>query len=469
MKKLFYNGTILTMEKAGCEAVLIEDGRIAALGAPDELKASAGEDCEWVDLQGRCLMPAFIDGHSHLMQFANSLKLVPLSGCKSIAEVQENFRAYMAEKKVGPDDWVLGFGYDQNQLAEKRHLVREDLEAISTTNPIIVCHASYHMGTMNGKAMEYYGVHEGIEDPVGGAYGRDEQGRLTGYAEEAAYMSGPYNKIMSLDNADDYLEAAQDVYIRNGITTVQEGIITEPGIQMFQQAGQKGQLKVDVVAYVDLAKSADSIPKHPELKQYDHRLRLGGYKLFLDGSPQGKTAWMSKPYEDSGDYCGYPTLSDDKLDAYVQKALDDGQQLLAHCNGDAAAQQFINGYLHSRQKRTDTRPVMLHCQTLRDDQMPAMVDIGMLASFFVAHVYYWGDIHLKNFGPERGNNISPTGSALKAGLQFTLHQDTPVIPPNMLETVWAAVNRVSKAGVHIGPHQAISVYEALEDVTIHAA
>lgn len=149
--------------------------------------------------------------------------------------------------------------------------------------------------------------------------------------------------------------------------------------------------------------------------------------------------------------------------------MDENRQLLCHCNGDAASQQMLNAFRHSRQKTTDTRPVMVHAQTLRPDQLPQLKETGIMPSYFVAHVYYWGDVHIKNLGVERAGKISCTGSALKEGVCFTFHQDTPVIHPDMLETVSIAVNRMTKEGVLLGEDERISVMEALKAVTINAA
>jgi predicted amidohydrolase YtcJ len=174
------------------------------------------------------------------------------------------------------------------------------------------------------------------------------------------------------------------------------------------------------------------------------------------------------------DYCGYPWLKDEQAEEFCRKALDDNRQILTHCNGDAASQQFLDAYEKAFAQSTNPnkqnlRPVMIHCQTVRNDQLDRMAELKMIASIFVGHVYYWGDIHMKNFGPERGHHISPAKDALDRGLVVNFHQDTPVTKPNMMHTVWAAVNRKSRLGNLIGEEQKIGVYDALKAVTINAA
>ncbi len=216
---------------------------------------------------------------------------------------------------------------------------------------------------------------------------------------------------------------------------------------------EQNALILDIVGYVDLEHHADLIKQNPQYRSYHNRLRLGGYKLFLDGSPQGRTAWMSKPYTNSKDYCGYARYSDEQVQSMVDRALEEKTQFITHCNGDAAAQQLLDCL---KGKQQNVRPVMIHAQLLRPDQLPDVKSVSMIPSFFVAHTYYWGDIHIENFGMERAKHISCAHSAMEMNIPFTFHQDTPVIVPNMLETIWCAVNRMTKNGVCLGKRRMYS-------------
>ena len=209
---------------------------------------------------------------------------------------------------------------------------------------------------------------------------------------------------------------------------------------------------------------------------YTNRIRLGGVKIFLDGSPQGRTAWMREPYlpDSSGvnDYRGYGTMTDDEVVSAMRFAAENKTQLLAHCNGDAAAEQFLRCYevvLREHPEIRDLRFVIIHGQLMGRDQLVRAAELGVMVSFFVAHILHWGDTHIKNFGLDRASRISPAGSAARAGLRFTFHQDSPVIMPDMLETISAAVTRVTSGGVLLGEDERISVEEALRAVTLDAA
>ena len=149
-------------------------------------------------------------------------------------------------------------------------------------------------------------------------------------------------------------------------------------------------------------------------------------------------------------------------------------QALVHCNGDAAGDQFLRCFeemyaLSDNPNKENLRFTMIHCQTARKDQLEKMAQYKMVPSIFVAHVNYWGDVHLKNLGSVRGNYISPVKDALEAGLVYNFHTDTPVTKPDMLHSVWSAVNRISRKGVLVGADQRIGVYDALKGVTINAA
>lgn len=465
MKNLYYNGDILTMENSDYEAIYVEDGIIKKCGEYSRLKNEVPNDTTHIDLQGKCLMPAFIDSHSHIVSLATTLKLVDLSKTTSIDDIINTFKNHIKKNISDPEEIVIGFGYDHNFLKEKRHPSATDLDKISSTNPIIISHASGHMGVVNTKAMQLLKLNNQASDPVGGKYGRDKKGHLNGYLEEQAFFSISNHGIQNNTDLKKQILDALKIYASYGITTVQEGFMKNDEFNLLNVLALENKLYLDVIGYVDIKDHRMIYQNNPQYHQYFNHFKLGGYKLFLDGSPQGKTAWLSKPYENSGDYRGYPIYQNSEVDEYVKTALDDHVQLLTHCNGDAASKQLLDAF---NGKYTNLRPVMIHSQTLRPDQLPQLKQIGMIPSFFIAHIFYWGDIHRQNLGV-RAESISCVHSALKLDLPYTFHQDTPVIAPNMLETIWCAVKRQTKDGIILGKDERISVYNALKGITINAA
>lgn len=484
MQKLYFGGPIITMENEtdDPEAVLIDSdsGKILAVGTYEELSAQASEDgLEAVDLAGRCLMPAFIDAHSHASMAGQSVFYADLSDCHSHAEIIAVLRDFIEKRQITQEQAVFGTGYDHNFLLEQSHPDRQILDQASRQIPIVVTHVSGHLACANTIAMKLAGVTKDTPNPPGGLIEKDAAtGEPTGYFEEsgmAAVRLLVGSRIVFDEQA--MLDKMHQVYLENGITTAQDGATSESGMAFLKNAADDGQLKIDIVAYPMLSAECQKLMSANTalVETYKNRLKIGGYKLILDGSPQGRSAWMSKPYLNGPkDYCGYPRMADEEMYRLAQIAVNEGRQLLVHCNGDAASEQFLNAYeaavaASKNPARHTLRPVMIHCQTVRNDQLDRMAKLHMIASIFIGHVWYWGDIHLKNFGPERGNHISPARDALDRGIVITLHQDTPVTKPDMLHSVWCAVNRKSRDGLIIGDDQKISVYEALKAVTLDAA
>ncbi len=473
MKRYFENGIILTMEsEEAAEALLIEDGRILAAGTRAELEQLCDRTTERTDLAGMTLMPGFIDGHSHVTSVAQTFGMVNLTGAASFDEIARRMAEYKETHPLGPGKWLVGFGYDHNTLREKRHPDAAFLDAVEREHPVMISHASFHMGAVNHAALKLLEISADTPDPEGGRIGRlDGTGKPSGYLEEGAFMFvGEKIPAPTVEELKTQIQDAEQYYFSYGITTIQDGMTSPGGWSLLRAMAKEGRLTADFVAYADIRECGDMPEKEKAYRDYQGHLKFGGFKLFLDGSPQGRTAWMLTPYlGKEKDYRGYPIHSDETVRSYVQKSLDEGVQLLTHCNGDAAAEQLIRAFEEAEGKCADIRPVMIHAQLVQKGQLERMARLGMIASFFVAHVYHWGDVHAENFGPERAASISQVRTALEAGVVCDFHQDAPVIPPDMLETVWCAVNRQTRAGRRLGPEFAVTPFEALEAVTKNAA
>lgn len=500
MKKIYFGGNILTMadSRGGrVQALLIDDGRVRAAGDLADIETLAGGDAQRMDLQGSTLMPGFVDGHSHICQYADTLRCVDVSGARTGQAIADAMREALRERAQtalrsgdmsGLDAWLAGFGYDQNLLPGREHPDKHLLDGIGAqvadefaalpmdarralaATPMLITHASGHMGVLNSAGLER--AHIGADTEIaGGMIAHDAQGQPTGYMEEAAFMRAAGGMGAPTDaERMALLERAQREYLKRGVTTAQEGLASHEGVRLLKRASAAGRLKLDVVCYADLRAAVppeeivefmrkgdmsrgDIFTEEPELASgYQGGVRLGGYKLFLDGSPQGRTAWLRAPYlpgEGQGaDYCGYPVYSEEQAQAYVLYAAKRGRQLLTHCNGDAAIDQLLRAQqlacLDTDARRN--RNVIIHAQLMQPDQLPRAAHLGMIPSYFAAHVRYWGDAHLRNFGMERASGISPLGLAERLDMPFTVHQDTPVLPPDMLETMQIALDRRTAAG-----------------------
>ena len=480
--KVYHNGNILTMkgdEASYAKAIEVRDNTIMKVAYTEEDKKSLVNNvyAEIVDLKGKTLMPSFIDAHSHMVRFAQSLTTVDLTGSTNMLDIAQKITNYIEVNKLKPDAWVVGFGYDNNLLPDKKNPDRDDLDKISTTHPIFITHASGHVGAMNSKALEEFGVNENTPDIAGGVIERYPNSRKpTGYMEEAAFMHYAQSIKFSFTDEDlmNFINQAEDVYLGYGITTAQDALISTAEFPLINNMITNNRFRIDVIGFIDL-KNSYSLAKTNinMIGNYNNRFKIGGYKIFLDGSPQAKTAWLEQPYVSGpARYRGYGIYSNSDVEKFVEPALDDKMQLQAHCNGDAAADQYINAFSNVMIKRNTTnnyRAVLVHSQIIREEQYTSMSNLNIIPSIFVAHVYYWGDVHLANLGMERASQISASKTALNNNLGFTYHQDTPVIKPNMLETIWCAVNRITRDGVLLGENQKVNPYEALKAITINAA
>jgi predicted amidohydrolase YtcJ len=249
-------------------------------------------------------------------------------------------------------------------------------------------------------------------------------------------------------------------------------------MKMLRAAVDDGSLPIDVVAY-PLFQLAERLRAEiePFWRGYLGRVRVGGLKIVLDGSPQGKSAWLTEPYivpppGEPPSYTGISLFSNDEVYRMVADCFAEGTQLLAHANGDAAAEQMIEAVARAERRhgRDDRRPVMIHAQMVREDQLDRMRALGILPSFFSTHCFYWGDLHVASLlGRARAFRINPARSAQRRGMRFSLHNDSPVVPPNILFLIWSAVTRLSRSGQVIGPAQRLTAAEALRAVTIDAA
>jgi len=484
---VYYNGDIITMEgdePQYVEAVVVQDGLIAFAGASGEAMQVAGPGHRMVDLEGHTLLPGFIDGHAHFAGFGAqavgaNLLAEPDGEVNDIPALIQELKDWYAENGTDKTNgWIFGTGFDDAVLAENRFPTKEDLDQVSTEVPICIIHISGHFCAINSKGLEQAGITADTPDPEGGLIRRMPGSREpNGVLEELAAIPVffPIMTPSSSELADYYLDKAQEMAVRFGYTTAQEGRAATNHEQLADFA-QQGKLKIDVVSYIDY-----SFPQYMNSTwygpDYTNRYRIGGFKMTLDGSPQGRTAWRTQPYlippdGQPADYAGYPAIPDDeKVKAIIDTAFANNWQLLTHANGDAAMDQLIRCMRPAIEKygNEDRRNVLIHGQYVRMDQLDSFQNMKVIASLFPMHTFYWGDWHRQIIGEELGNQISPIKSAIDKGLMVTSHTDAPVAFPNLMMVLWTTVNRVSRSGEVIGPDERLTPYQALKSITIWGA
>ena len=485
---IFFGGDIITLndDEPSPEAVAVRTGRILAVGSKDEIFQLKGNETTVVDLVGKTMMPGFVDAHSHVYGvggqaiWANLLP-PPEGEGSDIPALQRILRQYANDHSdiVKQTGWIVGFGYDESQLSEHRHPIRDELDAVSKDLPVYVIHPSGHLGVANGKALQLGGITATTKNPQGGIIRRGPDSREpNGVLEENAHFM-LLTKMMSQDvdfNEAVFLKGVAR-YASYGYTTAQEGAASMLQVRIMANVAEKGKLPIDVVAYPNLLTDRNAVAQPWLRREYKNRFRVGGGKLILDGSPQAKTAWRDRPYYvppegHASDYVGYPAASNEQVLKAMDEAFANGWQVLTHANGEAAIDLLIAAVREATKKHGpgDRRPVLVHGQFMREDQVDPIKELGIFPSLFPNHTYYWGDWHREQtVGPQRADNISPTGWMISRGMKFTSHHDAPVSLPDSMRVLEATVTRRTRTGDILGPWHRVPVTTALKVMTLWAA
>ncbi len=489
---IWTGGPILTIDDKApnAEAIAVKDGSIVAVGSRKAVfAAQKGRATRIMDLQGRTLVPGFVDGHSHFvgvgLQAVSANLLPPPDGpVQSIADIQRIMQRFIATSpEVAAWGIAIGFDYDDSQIAEQRAPTRQELDAVSTTIPIMLIHQSGHLGAFNSTAIAMAGITPATPNPSGGVIQREADGKTPNGIFEESGLGIMASKLLPRFTPAQMVAqvvAAQNIYLANGLTTVQDGKSDVGSTQVLIAAAKIHELKIDVVSYSDLTTMKDSpLLQGPYMsRNYTDHFRIGGVKLTFDGSPQGKTAWFTKPYfkapeSQKADYAGYPAFpGPGEAQGWVDMAYKNNWQLLIHGNGDAAIDQVIStvGVAAKAYPGKDRRTVLIHGQYLRADQIPRLRTEEIFPALFPMHTFYWGDWHRQSVaGPERAEFISPTGAVDKAGMRFSIHSDAPVTLPNAMRVLDSAVNRTTRSGHVLGPAQRITPALALKAMTLWSA
>jgi predicted amidohydrolase YtcJ len=477
-------GPILTMEgaePATAEALVVDDGRIVFVGSKVDALKLKGDGTVVKDLAGKTLMPGFIDGHAHAQAFGAqavgaNLLAPPDGAVDTIDDLVARLQTFAAGQDVKLTGWIFGIGYDDALLG--RHPTREDLDKVSSTVPVMATHISGHFAAVNSIGLKMIGYDAATPDPDGGVIRRGADGKTpNGVLEELAAIPHMVKFLTptSLEGKDYLLQRGLEMAKSFGYTTASEGRMFGPMHAVMVDAAQRGLVDIDFIGWMDYTGRAELDKAFSS--SYTNHYRLGGLKITLDGSPQGRTAWRTVPYLIPPDgqqpgYKGYPAIPDTKqVAAYLDEAYTKGWPVKVHANGDAAVDQLFAA-LRPVVARHGVKPgqtILIHGQLIRPDQVTELKSLGIFPSMFPMHTYYWGDWYGKIIGAEKAAQISPMRSILATGLHVTSHTDAPVALPNLMQVAWATVNRKSRSGKVIGPDERVTPYEAMQMITIWGA
>jgi predicted amidohydrolase YtcJ len=470
---LVVNADIVTMDpdKPSAESMAVSGDRIVAVGTESEVRAAIGDYTKFHNLEGRTVVPGFIETHDHLYMSSSQYVVTDVTPftTPTLAAALEKI------KHTQPNDegWIIGFGADQQLYEEKRGPTRDLLDEMFPKTPVMIFHLSGHGGFVNSEALRRAGVDETTPDPTGGYYEKDEKGRLSGYLSGQPAM---YSVKTFPNPTPEIARLAAEARAAKGVTTASEfAIMNIFVLEGLQEATSSPTFPVRVVAGL-FSTIPDFDEVAPRLKNYENDLfKIPFIKTWTDGSIQGGTGHLSEGYQDHDMGGDGATGSQEFFNKQVLRMYELGLWPAIHANGDGAVDVALNAVQYAKETlgekaAKDIRPQLIHVQYSRPEQIKRMAELKAYPTFFTTHVYYYGDIHYETtLGPERAQRLSAMGDAFREGVVPAMHNDPPVTPVDPLFNIWIAVKRQSKSGRVLGADQAITPQQALEAYTINAA
>lgn len=482
---VYFNGRILTMERDTpdyVEAVAVKDGKIAFVGSREGANQAVG-GARQVDLQGRTLLPGFIDSWGHFTLFAQQTLGVNLG---YFGDKPPRAKADVVQLLKGTqpfNGWVIGYGYDAARLSDGA-LSLADLDAAFPGMPVMISTLSTLTGQVNSAGIARLGLTPETKFDLPGQIVKDPKtGRLTGELMFSPFLAahatavGSYSQAQALET----FRAAEALLVAQGYTTVQSYQLQRDEIRNLRAAFDQRAISLDVIGMPSVSDDAtgklvqEADWKWGAYSHGDRGLKIPGYQVATDAAPQLRLAAFTKPYLDT---TGFPAdwkgllFPREVVEKWIGYAFDNDIQLFAYSNGDAGIDlslALIEKAAAASGKTGDRRTVIAHSYFVRPDQLAAYKKHDIGVSMMPPHMMVYGDLQMKLLGPERASQESPLASAVKQGLRTTLHCDCPSASPNMMEAIWAAVTRTTLSGQVLGPAERIGPYTALLAATRNVA
>jgi predicted amidohydrolase YtcJ len=470
---ILYNAHILTVNtrEPRAQAIAIAGERILAVGSNDKVRSLATSRTSQLNVEGKTIVPGFIDAHTH-PAYAGRYHLRAVDcDLRSIADIVSALRE--RAKKTPPGEWVLGFKYDDTKTSERRFLNRADLDAASSTHPILVVHRGGHTAYVNSMAMKLAGIEENAADPKGGKFERDAaSGKLTGRVLETATQ--PFWRVIPFtftrEENREAVKLISRMMSRAGITSVTDAYGSPEDLLAYQDAYNAGELASRVYCMIGSTDIDKLIQAGIRTGFGNEWVRVGGMKMTCDGSISERTARLSKPYVGRPNDFGILVTPEEELYANTLKAHRAGWQIGIHANGDVGIDITLRVYerLQKEHPVKDPRFRIEHCTVINPDLIRRMKALNVIPNPFSTYVYYHGE-KMKEYGSERLEQMFAVRSFLDAGLHVTQTSDYPPGPYEPMMALQSSVTRTDINGNVWGASQKISVEEALRVGTIHGA
>ncbi len=447
------------------ETIVVRDGRVLAVGGAE--LADRYDATRTVDLGGRLVVPGFNDSHTHIR--GNARRHIDLAGTESIAEIQALIRAKIAE--LGEGEWITGYGWSEDELAEGRRPLRPDLDEAAPGNPVLLTRAGGHSAVANSLALELAGVDRSTPQPEGGVIEYDESGELNGVIRERQGIVGRLVPDATPEELrETHVQALRD-QLALGITSVVQAGETPEGFARWESIYEEFGGELPRAAVQIRWVGADELAAFGRRSgDGDHRLRVGGIKVLVDGGFTGPAAYTIEPYRGRGDYRGLLNVPEDELRQLVHEAHALGWQLGFHAIGDAAIELTVDAFVDALQRnpRDDHRHYLNHFTVTPPERtLELMAEHGIAISQQPNFTYTLEGRYVENLDGERLAHNNPVKIPMDHGIFMALSSD--ILPIDPLVGLYAAVTRKGMSGEVYAPEEAISIEEAIRGYTANAA
>ncbi|PIC70872.1 amidohydrolase [Sporosarcina sp. P16b] len=477
---VFTNGEVITVDKdcSIMEAVAIKDHTIIGVGQMEEVGEFIGENTKVIDLEGKSLLPGFIDPHLHLTIYGTNLLGINCASVEidSLEILYEKMKERAEQTPKG--EWIRVTSFNENAVKQKRFPTIQELDAISAEHPIVIIRVCNHTSIVNSKALELAGITSKSENPAGGEIERDVHGELTGKMIENAHMQLFNVADYSADEIKKGLKLASQIFVESGITSLHDAGSYGWGpdiLKLMKTSIDSGDVKNRVYALIGSLTDSESFIRHMidegvVTGDGDEWFKIGPAKLFTDGSSTGPTLSTRKPYDSDPTDTGILYYDQERMNEILGEAHSKGYQITAHAQGDRAIEMVLNCIEEALEKhpRTDHRHRIEHAGIASIDLQERMKELGVVVIPNPAFMYVNGDSYLEFYG-DRVHVMYPANDYLEKGIPFAFASDTPVVDHNPLLGIHAAVNRKTISGQDAGTYQRVSVLEAIKAYTYMGA
>jgi predicted amidohydrolase YtcJ len=478
-QKLIYNANGYTIESDTLrlfEALLIQDGKVRAVGNEDELRALATtEDIIEVDAQGNTLLPGLIDAHGHVMGLGFQELQINLAGIRSLEETLEQLKAYA---DANPElEWIIGRGWNQTLWKENRFPKAADLDQVIPDRPVWLSRVDGHAGWANSKAMQLAQVSSDTPDPEGGKIIKDERGRPTGVFIDAA--EGYVQQVVPEYTAQEQalaLAAANNVLRSYGVTSVHDAGVGIQTWELYQEFASQGKLDIRIYGMISGAGSTfDALSvQGPITGLYDDLLALRSVKLYADGALGSRGAALLSDYHDEPGNKGLLFVSQDEMNAMAEKVVSKGFQANIHAIGDAANRQVLDAlaYAQEQHPNPDQRNRVEHAQIIELQDLPRFKELNIIASMQPTHATSDKNMAEDRVGSERIKGAYAWQTLLGQGTVVASGSDFPVESANPFLGLYAAITRKDIEGNPLGgwyANEAMTREQTLRSFTLDAA